>query len=187
MIYGYARVSSTEQTLDLQIDALKGAGCEEIVTDKMSGGRDDRPGLAALLIKVSSGDVITIWKLDRLSRSVMHLLKTVTELQDRGVDLRSLNESLDSRSPTGKFTLVILSAVAQLERDVLRQRTLAGLEAARLRGRIGGRPRTVTDEQIKMARRLMADPDNSVAEICRSLKIPKSSFYRIVKIVGDQD
>lgn len=181
MMIGYARVSSGEQNLDLQIDALTAAGCERIFTDKISSGREDRPGLRALLEVLEAGDVVTIWKIDRLSRSVSHFLEMIASFRARSVELRSLNETLDTRTPTGAFTTVILSAVAALERDVLRQRTRAGIEAAKLRGRVGGRPRSVTDEQLEMARHLLRDPENSVAAVCRSLGIAKSSFYRITK------
>lgn len=183
MKWGYARVSSTDgrQSLSLQLDALSSAGCDEIVTDQMSGVRDDRPGLNSLLDRLANGDVLVVWKIDRLGRSVSHLLNTVLSLQDRGVGFQSLTEAVDSRTPSGRFLLTVLGAMASMEREILIERTKAGIEAARLRGRIGGRPRAITDEQIATARQLLEDPRNSVASICRSLKIAKSSFYRIVK------
>lgn len=183
MQWGYARISTSDgrQSLDLQIDALRAAGCDEIITDQMSGTRDDRPGLAELMAKIQPGDVLTVWRIDRLGRSVSHLLNLVLNLRDQGVEFRSLTEAVDTRTPSGRFLLTILAAMAAMERDLLIERTKAGLAAARLRGRIGGRPRTITQEQIQMAQKLMNDPSNSVSAICRSLGIAKSSFYRIIK------
>ena len=180
---GYARISTSDgrQSLSLQTDALKAAGCESILADQMSGTRDDRPGLKTLMDQLAPGDVLTVWKIDRLGRSVSHLLNTILSLRERGVEFRSLTESVDTRTPSGRFLLTVLAGISAMEREILVERTRAGLEAARLRGRVGGRPRSLTDEQIEMARKLMMDPFNSVAGICRSLKIPKSSFYRIVK------
>lgn len=183
MLRGYARISTSDgrQSLALQTDALKAAGCESITTDQISGSRDDRPGLTTLLNELNPGDVLTVWKIDRFGRSVSHLLNTILSLREKGVEFRSLTESVDTRTSSGRFLLTVLAGLAAMEREILIERTRAGIEAARLRGRIGGRPRTLTDEQIAMARKLMMDPANSVAGICRSLKIPKSSFYRIVK------
>lgn len=182
MIFGYARTSTSDrQSTDLQVDALRAAGCVEIIEDQMSGSRDDRPGLKKLLEVVKPGDNVTVWKLDRLGRSVPHLLSLIQEFQNRNVTFRSLTEVVDTSTPSGKFLVTILCAVAEMERNILIQRTKAGIEAARLRGRVGGRPMKVTNEQIVMARKLLEDPSNSVASICRSLGIAKSTFYRTIK------
>lgn len=183
MQWGYARISTADgrQSLDLQMDALKAAGCDEIVTDQMSGTRDDRPGLADLMAKIQPGDVLVTWRIDRLGRSVAHLLNLVLSLQKRGVEFRSVTEAVDTRTPAGRFLLTVLAAMASLEREVLIDRTKAGLAAARLRGRVGGRPRTITPEQIEAAKKLLADPSSSVAAVSRSLKIARSSLYRIMK------
>ena len=182
MIFGYARTSTSDkQTTDLQIDALRAAGCQEIIEDQISGVKDDRPGLNRLLNSLCAGDTVTVWKLDRLGRSVPHLLSLIEEFKKKQVSFRSLTETIDTSTPSGSFLVTVLCAMSAMEREILIQRTNAGLAAARERGRIGGRKPSVTPEQISLARQLMQDPANSVASICRSLQIAKSTFYRTIK------
>ena len=182
MIYGYARVSTTDrQVTDLQVDALRAAGCEEIFEDQISGVKDDRPGLTRLLNSVAAGDTVVVWKLDRLGRSVPHLLTLIEEFKKRQVSFKSLTETIDTETPSGSFLVTVLCALSAMEREILIQRIRAGLTAARDRGRIGGRPTSITSEQISLARQLLQDPQNSVASICRSLGIAKSTFYRKIK------
>lgn len=183
MLYGYARTSTADkQTTDLQLDALKAAGCEKVFEDQISGVRDDRPGLCELLSQLQPNDTIVVWKLDRLGRSVPHLLGLVESFKKRQVHFRSLTEVIDTSTPSGAFLLTVLCALSAMEREILIQRTRAGIQAAKLRGRVGGRPSKITDEQREIARKLMEDPQNSVASICRSLGIPKSTFYRKIKM-----
>lgn len=184
MRYGYARVSTSDgrQTLDLQLDALRAAGCTKIFEDRMSGVRSDRPGLRSLMEVAQAGDSVVVYKLDRLGRSVQGLLSAVIELQNRGVAFVSLTEAIDTTTPSGRFLMTVMAALAAMERDLIIERTRAGLAAARSRGRVGGRPSKLSDEQIRMARQLLEDPANSVASICRSLSIGKATFYRKIKL-----
>ncbi len=140
---GYARVSTGEQNLDLQLDALNNAGCSKIFTDELSGAKTDRPGLTEALNYLRAGDTLVVWKLDRLGRSLKDLIEHVEHLKSNGIEFKSLNESIDTASPTGKFTFHLFSALAEFERDLIRERTRAGLAAARARGRIGGRKKAL--------------------------------------------
>lgn len=182
MVYGYARTSTSDkQTTDLQVDALLAAGCDEIIEDQISGAKDDRPGLNRLLQALKPTDSVIVWKLDRLGRSVPHLLSLIQEFQNRNVTFRSLTEVVDTSTPSGKFLVTVLCAVSEMERGLLIERCRSGIAAAKLRGRVGGRPSKLTDEQIKIARQLLQDPQNSTASIIRSLGISKSTFYRTIK------
>jgi DNA invertase Pin-like site-specific DNA recombinase len=169
MLIGYARVSTLEQNLDLQEDALKAAGCKKIYTDKTGGAKAERPGLERALADVRPGDSLVVWKLDRLGRSLKHLIETVTDLSERGVGFRSLQEAIDTTTSGGKLIFHVFGALAEFERDIIRQRTLAGLAAARARGRKGGRPRHLDDKKKRHAVTLHSDPTNSVKDICRTL------------------
>lgn len=180
MHIGYARVSTEDQHLHLQIDALKKAGCEKIFTDEMSGAKSERPGLREALSFVRQGDTLVVWRLDRLGRSLKDLIDRVEELKGRQVQFRSLNENIDTSSSGGKFMFHIFSALAEFERDLIRERTMAGLMAARARGRLGGRPKIMPMEKIKMAASLMKDPSLSVKDICRNLGISRTTLYRYV-------
>src|SRR5215204_1103207 len=180
MLIGYARVSTIEQTLDLQLDALRQTGCEQVFTDQISGAKSERPGLTQALEFVRSGDILVVWKLDRLGRSLKQLIEIVTELQKRNVGFRSLTENIDTTSPGGKLIFHIFGSLAEFERDLIRERTLAGLAAARSRGRKGGRPRAVSLDKLRQLRTLDADRTNSVRGICRTLGISKATFYRYV-------
>lgn len=157
MRIGYARVSTGEQNLDLQRDALEEAGCERVFSDEMSGAKAERPGLRNAIDFAREGDVLVVWRLDRLGRSLRELFDRITELQDRGVGFESLTESTDTTTPGGQLVFHIFGALAEFERNLLRERTLAGLAAARKRGRTGGRPAILSGEQVQLAARLLRD------------------------------
>src|SRR5205807_3105608 len=139
--FGYARVSTLDQNLDLQNDALEAEGCEKVYTDKTGGTKAERPGLERALADLQAGDRLVVWKLDRLGRLLRHLIETVTNLRDRGVGFQSVREAIDTTTSGGKLIFHVFGALAEFERDIIRERTLAGLAAARARGRKGGRPR----------------------------------------------
>jgi len=181
MNIGYARVSTQDQNLDLQNDALKAAGCENIYTDKMSGAKTNRPGLEEILGFIRKGDTLVVWKLDRLGRSLKHLIQVLNQLDERGVYFKSIQESLDTSTPGGKLIFHVFGALAEFERDIIRERTMAGLAAARARGRKGGRPRKLSKKQVEMAKKLMNDPTISIGEICRTMGVSKATLYRFAK------
>ncbi len=181
MLIGYARVSTEDQNLDLQRDALEKAGCEQIYTDKVSGTKAERKGLTEALSHLRSGDTLVVWRLDRLGRSLRHLIDTVTDLQERGVGFKSLTENIDTTTSGGKLVFHIFAALAEFEREIIRERTKAGLTAARARGKSGGRPKALTDKQVQMLRNLAADPNNSIEDICQTLGIGRTTYYRYVK------
>ena len=179
MLIGYARVSTGEQTLDLQVDALKKAGCEHTLTDTASGAKADRPGLAKALEQLRDADTLVVWRLDRLGRSLRHLIDTLTDLDKRGIGFRSLTENIDTTTPGGKLIFHIFGALAEFERDLIRERTNAGLAAARARGRTGGRPKAFpTAAQLAMAKTLFADKKRSIPDICMTLGVSRSTLYR---------
>ncbi len=181
MIIGYARVSTEDQNLDLQFDALKKAGCEKIFQDKISGMKEERDGLSQALEIVRSGDTLVVWKLDRLGRSLQHLISVINNLKNKGIYFRSIQESLDTSSSTGKLIFHIFGALAEFERDIIRERTMAGLAAARARGRIGGRPKVMDSRKVKLARTLVAEDTRSIGEICEVLGVSKATLYRYLK------
>ena len=181
MNIGYARVSTQDQNLDLQNDALKAAGCDKIYTDKMSGAKTNRPGLEEILGFIRKGDTLVVWKLDRLGRSLKHLIQVLNQLDERGVYFKSIQESLDTSTPGGKLIFHVFGALAEFERDIIRERTMAGLAAARARGRKGGRPRKLSKKQVEMAKKLMNDPTISIGEICRTMGVSKATLYRLAK------
>ncbi len=179
MIVGYARISTVEQILDLQKDALAVAKCERIFEDTISGAKSARPGLDDALRFMRSGDVLTVWRLDRLGRSLKMLIETMNALQVRGIELRSLTEQIDTTTPGGKLIFHIFGSLAEFERDLIRERTQAGLAAARARGKQGGRPKKLgTPGKVAMARSLYADHSLSIPDICATLGISKSTLYR---------
>lgn len=182
MLIGYARVSTTDQNLDLQQDALTAAGCERIHTDTASGAKTERPGLSKALAECRTGDTLVVWKLDRLGRSLPHLVETVRELVGRGVGFKSLQESLDTTTSGGKLIFHIFASLAEFERDIIRERTNAGLAAARARGRKGGRPKGVDERKRKAALALKNDPSRSVKEICDILGISRNTYYKYVRL-----
>src|SRR3954467_13969687 len=181
MLVGYARVSTTDQTLDLQRDALTKAGCTRIFTDTASGAQAERKGLTDALSYVRAGDTIVVWKLDRLGRSLKDLIERITELNNRHIGFKSITENIDTTTSGGKLIFHIFGALAEFERDIIRERTNAGLEAARSRGKKGGRPPALSPEKIKLARRLYADKDTSVSEICTMLGISRHTLQRYVR------
>jgi len=175
---GYARVSTAEQNPDLQLDALRAAGCYRLFVDTASGALDERPELAKILDQLRPADILVVWKLDRLGRSLPHLIDTIGELQRRDVGFRSLQESIDTTTPGGKLIFHLFGALAEFERDLIRQRTLAGLAAARARGRAGGRPPSMTPTKIALARQMYDAQQHSLAEIARTLGVSRASIYR---------
>lgn len=178
MLIGYARVSTQDQNLDLQVDALEKAGCRKQFTDVVSGAQVERSGLKEALAYCRDGDTLVVWKLDRLGRSLQHLIETVQELQSRGIGFKSLQESIDTTTSGGKLIFHVFGALAEFERDIIRERTMAGLASARARGRKGGRPRALSASQAEMARTLRQDPKRTVKEICETLHISEATFYR---------
>ena len=178
MLIGYARVSTDEQNLDLQRDALKKAGCERIFTDHISGTKAERKGLTEALSHLRAGDTLVVWRLDRLGRSLRHLIDTVTTLQESGVEFKSLTEAIDTTTSGGKLVFHIFGALAEFEREIIRERTKAGLTSARARGRTGGRPKALTEKQVEMLNQLAADRNRSIDEICKTLGISRTTFYR---------
>lgn len=179
MTFGYARVATAGQTLDSQIDALVAAGVDrrQIRVETASGARDDRPVLSELVEQVQDGDTIVVTKLDRLGRSVAHLVELTTRLDGRGVALVSLSEQIDTSTAAGRFMVHVLAALAQMERDLIRERTVAGLAAARARGRVGGRPTVMTPDRQEAAAALLAD-GQSAAAVARALGISESTVRR---------
>jgi DNA invertase Pin-like site-specific DNA recombinase len=175
-LIGYARVSTAEQNLALQRDALRAAGCEDIFEDHASGARDDRPGLAKALVHIRPGETLVVWKLDRLGRSMAHLIETVRGLETRGIGFRSLTEGVDTTTPGGTLIFHLFGALAQFERDLIRERTRAGLKAAEARGRKGGRKPSVTPEKLARARALVAS-GLTVREAAGRLKVGKTALY----------
>jgi DNA invertase Pin-like site-specific DNA recombinase len=182
MFIGYARVSTTDQTLALQRDALKRAGCERIFTDTASGSIADRHGLEDAISQLRPGDALVVWRLDRLGRSLRHLIETVTALDARGVGFKSLTEQIDTTTSGGKLVFHIFGALAEFERDIIRERTQAGLQAARARGRQGGRPKlSSTARKVALARKLYEDRQTPVPDICRDLNISRATLYRYLR------
>ena len=181
MLIGYARVSTLEQTLALQQDALTKAGCERTFTDTASGSLAERPGLTEALDFARPGDTLVVWRLDRLGRSLRHLIDTVSLLQERGIGFKSLQEQIDTTTSGGKLVFHVFGALAEFERDLIRERTQAGLMAARARGRLGGRPRALDPRKVAIAQALYHDKSNSISDICRTLRISRATLYRYVK------
>ena len=169
MLIGYARVSTSDQTLDLQKDALQKAGCDRIFTDTASGAKAERKGLDEALSYVRTGDTLVVWRLDRLGRSLPHLIETITGLNNRGVGFKSITEAIDTTTSGGKLVFHIFGALAEFERDIIKERTNAGLSAARARGRLGGRPNALTPKKAQMAKALYKDKNNTIDEICKTL------------------
>jgi DNA invertase Pin-like site-specific DNA recombinase len=185
-LVGYARVSTQDQDLALQIDALLkyGVAKELIFTDKASGAKHQRPGLDTCLAQLREGDVLLVWRLDRLGRSVRHLVTLIDELRDRHIGFRSVCDgAIDTTTPSGELIFLVFSALAQFERRLIQERTNAGLAAARARGRKGGRPPIMADDRrIVLANKLFKDKSISLDDICATLKISKSTLYRYVGI-----
>ncbi len=182
MLIGYARVSTQDQTLALQMDALKQVGCSKIFTDTISGTKVERKGLDEALSFLRPGDTLVVWRLDRLGRSLKHLIETITTLHDRQIGFKSITENIDTTTSGGKLIFHIFGALAEFERDIIRERTQAGLLAARARGKTGGRPKALSaTNKVAMAQALYNDPSNSIADICKTLNISKSTLYRYIQ------
>ncbi|HAT66365.1 MAG TPA: resolvase [Flavobacteriaceae bacterium] len=181
MKVGYARVSTADQHLRMQEDALKSAGCQEIFHDIASGTKTARPGLAEALAYLRDGDTIVVWKLDRLGRSIQHLIQTVKELSDKNIGFQSLQENIDTTTSGGKLIFHIFSALAEFEKDLIAERTKAGLKAARVRGKMGGRPPLLDNRQINRMIEMYDEGKNTVAEICKIYDISRPSFYNYLK------
>jgi DNA invertase Pin-like site-specific DNA recombinase len=181
MFIGYARVSTHEQTLNLQKDALHKAGCEQIFTDTISGTKSERKGLTEALGHLREGDTLVVWRLDRLGRSLRHLIDTITSLRERGVGFKSLTENVDTTTSSGKLVFHIFGALAEFEREIIRERTQAGLESARSRGKVGGRPKALTVKEVQMLRNMATDKSLTVSDICKTLGIGRTTFYRYVE------
>lgn len=181
MNVGYMRVSRIEQDEALQQDALEAAECKKLFLDKITGVKFERKGLDEALAFLRPGDTLVVWKLDRAGRSLKHLIELLNSLQARGVDFISLTEKIDTSTPGGKLIFHLMGALAEFERDLIRERTNAGLSAARARGRTGGRPRKLkTDQKIALARRMFAEPERNIDLICSTLGISRATLYRYV-------
>jgi DNA invertase Pin-like site-specific DNA recombinase len=182
MKIGYVRVSKQEQHEALQIDALKEAGCEKWFLDKITGSKAERKGLDEALAYLRPGDTFVVWKLDRAGRSLTHLIELLKGLKERGIEFISLTEQIDTTTPGGKLIFHLMGALAEFERDLIRERTNAGLAAARARGRVGGRPRKLkTSGKVALARQMFEDQSHSIPEICAALGISRATLYRYVK------
>jgi DNA invertase Pin-like site-specific DNA recombinase len=177
-LLGYARISTGEQHPELQVDALKAAGCYRVFVDTASGALTARPALDQVLDQLRPGDTLVVWKLDRLGRSLRHLVDTIATLADRGVGFRSLQEAIDTTTPGGKLVFHMFAALAEFERDLIRERTSAGLAAARACGRTGGRPVAMTEPKIRLARQMYASRQYTVAAIASTLGVSRASIYR---------
>ena len=182
MLIGYARVSTGDQSLALQMDALEAAGCERIFSDQVSGIANYRPNLNQALNIARPADTLVVWRLDRLSRSLQDLIESVTLLEARGVQLKSLHESIDTASSSGKLIFHLFGALAEFERNLIKERTLAGLQAARARGRKGGRPPSLDAEKRKLAVKLYKDKNYSVNQVCQVMGISKPTLYKYVRV-----
>jgi DNA invertase Pin-like site-specific DNA recombinase len=182
MLIGYARVSTSDQTLNLQNDALEKIGCSKIFTDVISGAKAERKGLEEALAYVREGDTLVVWRLDRLGRSLKHLIEVVGDLDKRGIGFKSLTENIDTTTSGGKLIFHIFGALAEFERNLIRERTNAGLLAARARGRKGGRPKSLTGKRVQMAQELYANKQNAIADICKTLGISRATLYRYVQV-----
>lgn len=187
MNIGYARVSTKDQELALQVDALKGEGCKTIFKEKVSGAKADRPQLRKMIDQLREGDVIVIWKLDRLGRSLRDLVNLVSEIQEKGAGLKSLTDQINTTTPTGKLTFHLFAALAEFERDIISERTKAGLASARARGRTGGRPKGLSKEasdKAMLAETLYKQEEMSINEICSHLNISRATLYKYLRFRG---
>jgi len=180
-LLGYARVSTRDQDVALQSDALQAAGCYRVFVDQASGSLDARPALTEVLDQLRPGDTLVVWRLDRLGRSIRHLIDSLVDLESRGVGFRSLTESIDTTSPGGRLVFHLFAALAEFERELIQERTHAGLAAARARGRKGGRPPRLTADQVRTARQLYERKDMTVAQIGQVLGVSRTTVYRALQ------
>jgi DNA invertase Pin-like site-specific DNA recombinase len=183
MKIGYARVSTLEQNTELQIKELKQAGCKKVFKDQVSGVKADRPGLKAALEYVRPGDSLVVWKLDRLGRNLKHLIEVVEDLEQRGIGFISLTEGFDTSTNGGKMVFQIFGALAQFERNLIRERTMAGLAAARARGRKGGKKPKLNAAQVETMKKMYDSRKHSISEICEIMKISKPTLYKYLRQV----
>ncbi|QJR82599.1 recombinase family protein [Alteromonas pelagimontana] len=181
MLVGYARVSTDDQNLNLQRDALDQAGCEQVFEDQLSGARAERPGLHQALQYARAGDTLVVWRLDRLSRSLKDLIEMVALLESKGIGLKSLQEAIDTSSSSGKLIFHIFGALAEFERNLIRERTQAGLQAARARGRKGGRPKALNKDKQALAVKLYDEKKHTVDQICEMMGISKPTLYKYIE------
>jgi DNA invertase Pin-like site-specific DNA recombinase len=177
-LLGYARVSTSDQDASLQLDALNAAGCIKVFTDKASGSLDRRPQLDRLLDQLRPGDTVVVWRLDRLGRSLKNLIQLIEDMAEKGIGFRSLTEGMDTTTSGGKLIFSIFGALAEFERSLIRERTVAGLAAARARGRVGGRPPVMTPEKVTVARQLYDARDLKVEENAQTLGVSRKTIYR---------
>lgn len=187
MKIGYARVSTVEQSLNRQIDALENYGCERIFQEKITGTKKERPELGKLLDIARSGDIIVITELTRLSRSTKDLISISEKLKERNIELISIKENINTTTSTGKLMFGMLSVMAEFERDIIAERTKEGLKAARARGKSGGRPRVMDQAKITMAKALHKDINNSIKDICKILSVSKPTLYRYLDLKEERD
>ncbi len=186
MLIGYARVSTFDQNLDLQKNALEKADCERTIEDKASGKNVERPGLNSLKEILREGDTLVVWRLDRLGRSLKDLIEWINYLEDKGVAFKSLQESIDTATSTGRLIFHIFAALAEFERNLIRERTQAGLAAARARGRLGGRPKSLNNDKRQAVAKLYNDGKMPVMEICQMFKISKPTLYKYIRQVKEE-
>lgn len=179
MDIGYARVSTGDQSMGLQQEALQNAGVDPdyIYTDVTGGADFERPGLASARGQLREGDALVVWRLDRLGRSLKDLIETVNELAGRGIGFKSLTESIDTTTSGGRLVFHIFGALAEFEREIIRERTMAGLNTARARGRYGGRPKALSERQVKVAKAMLSDQSNTVKDVCEVLGVSRSTLY----------
>ena len=182
MQIGYARVSTFDQDLSLQRDALEATGCERIFADTISGAKANRPQLAAACDHLRAGDTLVVWRLDRLGRSLSELIDLMTQLHKEGIAFRSLTEQIDTTTSGGKLIFHIFGALAEFERELIRERTQAGLAAARARGRKGGRPKLLDKRKVAMAQALYDSGEHSIKDICQTLGVSRATLYRYIKV-----
>ena len=178
MFIGYARVSTQGQNPQLQLDALKAAGCERSFVERASGAQRERPELQGALEYMREGDTLVVWKLDRLARSLKQLIETIKSLETREIGFRSLAENIDTTTPGGRQTFHLFAALAEFERSIIKERTTAGLAAARARGRKGGRPPSLNAKDLTAAQALLSDPEITVEEAAKRLKVSPATLYR---------
>lgn len=187
---GYARVSTTDQDLSLQRDALERAGCAVIYEEKQSGGSTDRPELQQCIKALRTGDTLVVWRMDRLGRSLKHLIEIVTDLEARGVGFESLTERIETSGASGKLMFHVFSAMAEFERNLIRERTMAGLAAARARGRVGGRPVKLSEQDKQAARAMLTHPNIPVIDVAKRFGVSRQTLYRqvgVVRVLGGGD
>ncbi len=182
MLLGYCRISTQDQSLASQKDKLKEYGCEKIYTDIVSGGKADRKELNEMLEYIREGDTVVVFRLDRLGRSLKDLIELMNKFKDKKVNFISITENIDTTTPTGQLTFYLTGAFAEFERNIIRERTRAELESARVRGRKGGRPTVITKEKIEMAKTLHKNNKISIGEILKQLKVSRRTFYSMLKM-----